>query len=90
MKASELDEKFDNGEDILDYLDLTKATRPNMATQRSAWILQPQWSIASTRKQPTRADTAITDQFVDRRASVRRSGLEKGILKPEVVQMRES
>ncbi|WFR94223.1 type II toxin-antitoxin system BrnA family antitoxin [Rhizobium tumorigenes] len=34
MKASELDEKFDNGEDILDYLDLTKATRPNMATQK--------------------------------------------------------
>ena len=34
MKASEFDEKFNNGEDILDYLDLTKATRPNMPTQQ--------------------------------------------------------
>jgi hypothetical protein len=34
MKASELDEKFDNGEDVLDYFDLSKGTRPNLKTKR--------------------------------------------------------
>ncbi len=29
MKAHEIDEKFDNGEDVSEYFDLSKATRPN-------------------------------------------------------------
>ena len=28
MKASEFDQKFDDGEDILEYLDLSQAKRP--------------------------------------------------------------
>ncbi len=35
MKASELDEKFDNGdEDILEYFDLSRAERPNQKHKR--------------------------------------------------------
>jgi hypothetical protein len=29
MKHSEIDEKFDNGEDVLDYFDVSKAYHPN-------------------------------------------------------------
>ena len=34
MKAEELDEKFDNGEDVSAYFDLTKARRPNLEARR--------------------------------------------------------
>jgi hypothetical protein len=33
MKAKELDEKFDNGEDVLDLFDLTTLKRPALETQ---------------------------------------------------------
>jgi len=34
IKASELDKKFDNGEDVLEYFDTTKLTRPNEVMKR--------------------------------------------------------
>ncbi len=34
MKARELDRKFDEGKDILEHLDLTKARRPNQGQKR--------------------------------------------------------
>lgn len=34
MKATELDEKFDNGEDVSEYFDLTKMRRPNLEARR--------------------------------------------------------
>ena len=34
MKAKELDEMFDRGEDITPYLDLTKIRRPNQEPRR--------------------------------------------------------
>lgn len=34
ISASELDEKFDNGEDVMEFLDLSKAERPNQKHKR--------------------------------------------------------
>jgi hypothetical protein len=34
MKASELDKRFDNGEDVSKYLDMTKARRPKQQHKR--------------------------------------------------------
>lgn len=44
MKAHELDEKFDNGEDVSAYFDLSKARRPNQEARRvnvdfPAWVV---------------------------------------------------
>jgi hypothetical protein len=45
MKASELDKIFDDGEeDILPYLDLSKATRPNLELKRVN-VDFPQWVV---------------------------------------------
>ena len=45
MKVKELDKKFDNGEDISQYLDITKARRPQQEQKRvnvdfPAWMIQ--------------------------------------------------
>ena len=45
MKAEELDQKFDDGEDISEYLDLSKAKRSGLETKRvsvdfPAWMVQ--------------------------------------------------
>ncbi|KAA9389017.1 CopG family transcriptional regulator [Neorhizobium galegae] len=45
MTAAELDEKFDNGEDISEYLDWSKASRPNLELKHvdidlPAWMLR--------------------------------------------------
>lgn len=34
ISASELDERFDNGEDVMEFLDLSKAERPNQKHKR--------------------------------------------------------
>lgn len=44
MKAKEFDKKFDNGEDIIDNLDLTKAYRPGLASKRVN-VDFPEWMI---------------------------------------------
>ena len=45
MKAHELDEMFDKGEeDVLEYFDLTKATRPNLELKPVDLDL-PVWAI---------------------------------------------
>ncbi len=45
MKAKEFDQKFEQGEDVLDYLDLDKAKRPNLEIRRvnvdfPSWVIQ--------------------------------------------------
>ncbi len=45
IKASELDRKFDAGEDISEYIDWSKARRPNLEARRvnvdfPAWMVQ--------------------------------------------------
>ena len=45
MKASELDKIFDDGEeDVLQYFDLTKATKPNLELKRVS-VDFPIWVI---------------------------------------------
>ncbi|MGD8963482.1 MAG: hypothetical protein PVF29_10895 [Desulfobacterales bacterium] len=34
MKASSFDKKFDKGEDITEYLDLSRATKPGLEQKR--------------------------------------------------------
>jgi hypothetical protein len=45
MKAKEIDRKFDEGEDISEYLDITKARRPGQEQKRvnvdfPLWMIQ--------------------------------------------------
>jgi hypothetical protein len=46
MKARELDEMFDRGEDITPYLDLTKIRRPNQEPRRVN-VDFPVWMVNS-------------------------------------------
>lgn len=47
MKASEFDKKFDDGnEDIIEYLDLSSARRPNLE-QRRVNVDFPGWMVDS-------------------------------------------
>ena len=53
MKAKELDKKFDSGEDISKYLDVSKAHRPNQE-QRRVNVDFPVWMIRSLDKEAKR------------------------------------
>ena len=53
MKAKELDEKFDEGKDILNHLDLSKARRPNQE-QKRVNVDFPLWMIQSLDKEAKR------------------------------------
>ncbi|MFP4008793.1 MAG: type II toxin-antitoxin system BrnA family antitoxin [Spirulinaceae cyanobacterium] len=44
MKAEELDKRFDEGEDILDYFDLSTLKRPGLE-QKSVDLNFPQWMM---------------------------------------------
>ncbi len=50
MKAEELDKKFDEGEDILDYCDLSTAKRPGLETNNIT-INLPQWLLRTMEKE---------------------------------------
>ena len=53
MKAEEFDKKFDNGEDITDYLDIEKARRPGLE-QKRVNVDFPKWIIHSLDKEAKR------------------------------------
>ncbi len=53
MKATDFDNKFDSGEDILDNLDLSKAKRPKFETKRVN-VDFPSWMITSLDKEAQR------------------------------------
>jgi len=53
MKAKVLDKKFDSGEDISKYLDLSKATRPGQ-DQKRVNVDFPVWMIDSLDKEAKR------------------------------------
>lgn len=53
MKAEEFDKKFDNGEDILEYLDIEKARRPGLE-QKRVNVDFPNWMIKSLDKEAKR------------------------------------
>ena len=53
MKAKELDKKFDEGKNILEHLDLSKARRPNQE-QKRVNVDFPLWMIQSLDKEAKR------------------------------------
>ena len=53
IKAKDLDEKFDRGEDITPYLDLSKARRPGRE-QRRVNVDFPVWMIESLDREASR------------------------------------
>jgi hypothetical protein len=53
MKASEFDKKFDNGEDVTDDLDLSKARRPG-ETPKRVNVDFPVWMIHSLDREARR------------------------------------
>ena len=53
MKAEEFDKKFDNGEDVSEYLDLEKARRPGLE-QKRVNVDFPKWMIHSLDKEAKR------------------------------------
>ena len=61
MKAKELDKKFDEGEDIAQYLDLTKARRPAQE-QKRVNVDFPLWMIHLLDKEAKRL--GITRQSI--------------------------
>jgi hypothetical protein len=61
MKASEFDRKFDEGESIIDELDLSSARRPNLE-QRKVNVDFPIWMIEALDKTARRL--GVTRQSV--------------------------
>jgi hypothetical protein len=53
MKAKDLDKKFDAGQDVTRYLDMTKARRPGHE-QRRVNVDFPNWMIESLDKEAQR------------------------------------
>jgi macrodomain Ter protein organizer (MatP/YcbG family) len=53
MKANELDKKFDEGEDISEYLDLSQARRPGLE-QKRVNVDFPVWMIQDLDKEAKR------------------------------------
>ena len=53
MKAKQLDKKFDRGEDISNYLDLSKAKRKNIE-QKRVNVDFPVWIVESLDKEADR------------------------------------
>lgn len=53
MKAEEFDKKFDNNEDITDYLDFSKARRPGRE-QKRVNVDFPVWMIQSLDREADR------------------------------------
>lgn len=53
MKAEDLDKKFDNGEDVLEYFDLKSASRPGLENKRVN-VDFPAWMVQSIDKEAVR------------------------------------
>jgi len=53
ITAEELDKKFDNGEDISEYMDLSTIRKPNKKLKRVN-IDFPEWVVASLDREATR------------------------------------
>ena len=53
MKAKDFDKKFDEGEDMMKYLDLSKAIRPGLVNKRVN-VDFPEWMIRRLDKEARR------------------------------------
>ena len=61
MKAKKFDDKFDDGDEILDVLDMTKAKR-TMQDQKRVNVDFPAWMIESVDKEASRV--GVTRQSI--------------------------
>ena len=61
MKAKEFDKKFDDGEDIMEYVDLASARRPNLEPKRVN-VDFPVWMVNSLDQEAKRL--GVTRQSV--------------------------
>ncbi|MGF1518034.1 MAG: type II toxin-antitoxin system BrnA family antitoxin [Nodosilinea sp.] len=53
MNAEDLDRKFDDGEDVLEYFDLSTLRRPGLEPQ-AIEVTFPQWMVAALDKEAQR------------------------------------
>jgi hypothetical protein len=53
MKAEDLDQRFDDGEDVLEYFDLETAKRPGLEMKRVN-VDFPQWMVEGLDKEAKR------------------------------------
>ena len=58
ITAEEFDKRFDNGEDVLEYLDMTQAHRPDLELKRIN-VEFPLWMIKSLDKEAKRLGVSI-------------------------------
>jgi len=58
ITAEEFDKRFDNGEDVLEYLDMTQAHRPGLELKRIN-VEFPLWMIKSLDKEAKRLGVSI-------------------------------
>lgn len=69
MKAEELDQKFDAGEDVLEHFDLTTLRRPGLEPQ-TVEIQLPQWMVTALDQEAKRLgvqrDAVIKTWLADR------------------------
>ena len=69
MKAEEFDKKFDDGEDIMDYVDLSLARRPNLEPKRVN-VDFPLWMVNELDKEARRLGItlqSIIKMWIDER-----------------------
>ena len=69
MKAEEFDKKFDAGEDIMDYVDLSSARRPNLEPKRVN-VDFPIWMVNELDKEAKRLGVtrqSIIKMWIDER-----------------------
>ncbi|GCA73354.1 hypothetical protein MiTe_00169 [Microcystis aeruginosa NIES-2520] len=58
MKAEDFDRKFDDGENIIEYLDLTKIKRSNSEEQTIAFEF-PSWMVEALEQESQRRDLPL-------------------------------
>ena len=76
MKASEIDKKFDEGEDVSEYLDASKARRPGQQ-QKRVNVDFPSWMIRLLDKEAKRLGVprqAIIKVWIGERLEKTRAG----------------
>ena len=56
MKAEELDKRFDDGEDITPYLDMSSIRQPNRQELQGVNVDFPAWMVESLDREAKRAD----------------------------------
>jgi hypothetical protein len=75
MKAEDFDRKFDDGENIIEYLDLTKIKRSNCEEQTIAFQF-PSWIIEALEQESQRRDLrlqAIVKGWIEEKLAISNS-----------------